>query len=75
MQDIMEDDGSTRKRVHITLLDGTRWLGCEIFLPTGSRLSDVLNDERKFIPVVRYSGDVVVNKSEIKHIVEDTGEE
>jgi hypothetical protein len=33
------------------LKDGRRWLHCLVYLKDGERLSDLMNDERDFIPL------------------------
>lgn len=54
----------------LTLTDGTRWLNCEIFLPTGERLSDVMNDDRKFLPLKKDDKQYVIHKDQIAFIIE-----
>ena len=61
----------TRIKSNISLRDGTRWLSCEVFLPAGSRLSDVMNDGRMFIPVIREGKHVMIHKDQIAFLVED----
>jgi len=56
--------------VAVTLTDGTRWLGCEVFLPTGDRLSDVMNDDRKFLPIKRDGKEIVVHKDQVMFLTE-----
>jgi hypothetical protein len=57
-------------KVIVSLSDGTRWLDCEIYLPTGSRLSDVMNDERKFLPIKREGKEIVVHKDKVVFLTE-----
>ena len=56
--------------VCITMIDGSRWLDCEVFLPTGDRLSDVMNDDRNFLPVRRAGKEEIIAKSQISFINE-----
>ncbi len=55
----------------VTLIDGSRWLECQIYLPTGDRLSDVMNDDRKFLPIKRNGKELVVHKDQISFITEE----
>lgn len=55
----------------ITLVDGTRWLNCEIFLPTGDRLSDVINDTRNFLPIKKEGKEFIVRKDQITFLTEN----
>jgi len=50
--------------------DGSRWLDCEVFLPTGDRLSDVMNDDRKFLPIKRDGKEIVVHKDQVMFLTE-----
>lgn len=68
--DLNQDDGSRKVRCHITLKDGTRWLSCIVHLPAGSRLSDVLNDERLFLPLQRQGNEIVIHKNQISFATE-----
>lgn len=56
--------------VAVSLSDGTRWLDCEVYLPTGCRLSDVMNDERKFLPIKREGKEIVIHKDNISFLTE-----
>lgn len=56
--------------VTVTLTDGSRWIDCEIFLPTGDRVSDVMNDERKFLPLKRDGKEFVIHKDQISFLTE-----
>lgn len=55
----------------VQLIDGSRWLECQIYLPTGDRLSDVMNDDRKFLPIKRNGKELVVHKDQISFITEE----
>lgn len=57
-------------KVCLQLIDGSRWVDCELFLPTGDRLSDVMNDERKFLPLKRAGKDQIISKGQIAFINE-----
>jgi len=60
--------------VEIALFDGTSVAG-KIFVPAQGRVSDVLNDERDFIPVECRSGAfVALAKKAIKHVMLPVGE-
>ena len=61
-------------KVIVSLSDGTRWLDCEIYLPTGSRLSDVMN-----VPIIFYKPmskvdeegkEIVVHKDKVVFLTE-----
>lgn len=56
--------------VCIQLTDGSRWLDCEVFLPTGDRLSDVMNDDRNFLPIRRAGKEQIIAKGQIAFINE-----
>jgi len=54
--------------LEFSLADGTAFQG-RIFIPIQGRLTDVLNDERKFLPVETADGRLLaLSKSWIKHI-------
>jgi len=55
----------------ITLSDGTRWLNCEVFLPTGDRLSDVVNDTRNFLPIKKEGKEFIIRKDQIIFLTEN----
>ena len=64
------DDGTSKQEVNMTLTDGSRWLNCSVHLPAGFRISDVMNDERKFLPLDRDGKFVMVHKDQIAFMVE-----
>jgi len=54
--------------LEFTLTDGTTFHG-KIFIPIQGRLTDVLNDERSFLPIENADGELfVLAKASIRHI-------
>lgn len=60
-------------KVSITLTSGTTWHECFIHL-NEQRLSDIMNDEREFLPITRADVNkekmVIVNKKMISTVTE-----
>jgi len=62
--------------VTLSLKDGANWKHCVLYIEDRQRLSDVMNDERKFLPVYRpdvgkNGRTMIVNKDIISMISEE----
>lgn len=63
-------------KVSIWLKSETKWNNCEVHLEPEQRLSDVMNDDRAFLPITRRTSPLVqkthiVAKDTIALIVEE----
>jgi len=82
----MNKDDPNVKPVTITLRDGStnvkKLTDAFMYIPEGERLSDIMNDERNFLPIYRLDNQyahkghimVMVNKNAIALIEEQKGE-
>lgn len=64
----------TEQMVTVLLKDSTRLTEAKVWIPEGMRLSDVMNDSRKFLPLKRLKNidyvDTVIHKDHITRIEE-----
>lgn len=62
-------------KVTIVLNDGTRMMEALVFIPNSQRLSDVMNDSRKFLPLQQLRNvdyvNTVIHKDAIMRIEEE----